>query len=300
MTISLQHRELIIEFVTQRGGRANLETGEILNAAGEPIKIRSAGHNYPRVRLRKDGKFYFILQKAIVAYVAYGEKAFAPDITIVNIDGDKHNCKAKNLALVCSESVELLKTAQEQVKEQLADTEKLAMSFSQSMVDLLNLQQVQDKQARKNPHLRAAMVRIIEQLGFIIENEAVRLAGELYEAPLTAFQYDSAADLLAWQLLEFLGQGDFERSSTKEIHVPVTRGHQISAAHASSWFKVDYDPENEPTMFVDGQELKISIQPLFHASAETLDDPETWQDWHCLADTPLEAREKLLAYISKK
>jgi len=91
-----------------------------------------------------------------------------------------------------------------------------------------------DQAARDESNLRTQMVKFVADLGKVLNDHAAQLAKATGEGG--AFEEDNARDLLTWQLCEFLARGEFERNPAEP---PITRGWQVTAAHARDFFAVD-------------------------------------------------------------
>jgi hypothetical protein len=90
-----------------------------------------------------------------------------------------------------------------------------------------------DEAARRDPALRLAMVELIADLGELIGNAAAKLAGE--KGITSAFEIDRLGDTIAWQTVEFLAQGAFERDPNE---AQICKAFQIDQYHAMDWFEV--------------------------------------------------------------
>jgi len=97
MTRTPQH-EAVVQALQRDGYSVDLEQGRVLNALGVPLGVtltRSAKDGYPKVKLR--GRTVPVHK--VVAYVLWGDNAFAPGIHVRHLDGNRENTKASNLAL---------------------------------------------------------------------------------------------------------------------------------------------------------------------------------------------------------
>ncbi len=93
---------------------------------------------------------------------------------------------------------------------------------------------------RDNEALRAYMVPLIVEVGDLIRRHAARM-GE-HTGFDCAFQIDFFAELLIWQLTEFLCQADFGN----DMRLVNTNIYQLDEHHAADWFSWPPAPEAEP------------------------------------------------------
>lgn len=100
----------------------------------------------------------------------------------------------------------------------------------------------QENKFRSDRDVQRLAAEIVGQLGEIVKDAADRLALAWDESP-NVFTRDEAADVLTWQLYEFLFQQTLERNA--DIFDGMAKAHQIDEPHARSWFMDDQDDEAE-------------------------------------------------------
>lgn len=94
-----------------------------------------------------------------------------------------------------------------------------------------------DDDFRDNEYLRARMVCLIADVGALVQRHAAQMGNETgYDCP---FQRDRFADLLCWQLVEYLSQSDFGI----EARADNVAAYQVTERHAAPFFNWPPSPE---------------------------------------------------------
>jgi len=91
----------------------------------------------------------------------------------------------------------------------------------------------QDQKLRDDPLLRAQMVKLIAELGPLVYRHATELGVRAEQD--CPFQVDTFAELITWQLAEFLTQVDFDR----EQRADNTHFYQVTERHARFFFDLE-------------------------------------------------------------
>jgi hypothetical protein len=112
----------------------------------------------------------------------------------------------------------------------------------------IRAKQTADEAERRDPNLRVMMVELVAGLGDLIENAAIRLAGQ--KGDKSRFASDHAADLLVWALTEYLAQGYFPRGEADNV---ILQGYQVDAEHAQDFFNVGIPATGGQPFAIEGQ-----------------------------------------------
>ena len=92
-----------IKAALAQGYSVDIEAGAIIGKTGKPMKLRRGySKAYPTVSLVVAGcrrAHYNVAAHKIVAFVLFGEAAFAPGVHVRHLDGDTLNIKGANFAL---------------------------------------------------------------------------------------------------------------------------------------------------------------------------------------------------------
>lgn len=266
-SLSLHNR--VIRDAIRDGATVDLETGEIFNKHGQKLTPKIYNRE-PHVRLRdpETKKRYMIRAARIVGYVAFGPIVFNPEIGVSHIYGDdKTNVCARNLTLVrhlpnnkavTTPMVTTETLIAEKATEKATAESVLDKKYFDLLIGMTHEQEKLDEADRSNPYVRASMVLLIKELSGLIKDYSYGLARQITGEPVTPFEADEAANLLAWQLLEFLGQGPFPRNDEIRSGIKITRGHQLSTTHAENWFNVKHSPSNEALLFADDKLISMN------------------------------------------
>lgn len=92
---------------------------------------------------------------------------------------------------------------------------------------------------RDNEYLRARMVCLIAEVGALVQRHATRMGNEAGHG--CAFQVDRFADVLLWQLVEYLTASEFD-GETREGNLNI---YQVDERHAQDAFNWPPAPESE-------------------------------------------------------
>ena len=103
-------------------------------------------------------------------------------------------------------------------------------------------QRLADEQARRDPVLRVAMVKLITQLEQVLADVAD--AAALENGGDDAFSADEMRELMIWQLAEFINHCTIERGDDEEVYAALRKWYELDERHALTWFDVTYAGSN--------------------------------------------------------
>lgn len=95
----------------------------------------------------------------------------------------------------------------------------------------------EDEKLRRDPVIRVHMSRMIEELAELVQDTAADINRKQGGSMIDPFSVDHLADVVLWQLVEYLMQCQIDRTpASGSGYEDMARAHQLTEWHAAFWF----------------------------------------------------------------